>query len=68
MISLLIEACRRVTEKKFENISEFSANELTLPCKVLQTIIVHVILSSKGHQDDVNHFDLFILVSFLVRR
>lgn len=61
-----IEACQRVIEKSIENISKLSANQLTLPCEVLLNIIPHVILPRKGHRDEVNNFDLFILDSFLV--
>lgn len=33
------EGCRRFTEKGFKNITELSAHQLTLPCKVFQNII-----------------------------
>lgn len=54
--------------KDFENITKISANQLTLPRKVLQNIIANIILPRKGHRDEVNYFDLFILDSFLVGR
>lgn len=54
--------------KNFEISIKLSANQLILPCKVLQHIIVfwHIILPRKGHRDEVNNFDLFLFYSFLV--
>lgn len=57
-----------MTGKDFKNITKISANQLTLPCKVLQNIISHIILPRKGHRDVVTYFELFILDSFLVGR
>lgn len=62
------DACRHVTGKDFENINKTSTHHLSLPCKVLQHIIAHVILPRKGYRDEVNFLDLFILDSFLVNR
>ncbi|KAL2498882.1 Uncharacterized protein Adt_24432 [Abeliophyllum distichum] len=56
-----IEACCRVTEKYFEAAVRQSTNQLTLPCRVLHNIIV----SKKGHLDEVNHYDVFLLDSIL---
>lgn len=61
-----VEACSRVTLKPFQNVLKISSNQLTFPCKVLHNIIAHVVLPRKGHLDEVNHFDLFLLDSFLV--
>lgn len=36
--------------------------------KVLQNIIAHIIFPRKGHRDEVNNFDIFLLDSFSVVR
>lgn len=64
----LYEACHRVIRKNIENITKLSANQLSLPCEVLQNTIAHIIFSRKGHRNEVNNFDLFILDSIIVRR
>lgn len=60
------DVCRCMMGKDFENITKMSANQLTLLCKILHNIIAHVILPRKGHRDEVNYFDLFILDSLIV--
>ncbi|KAL2479763.1 Uncharacterized protein Adt_32729 [Abeliophyllum distichum] len=62
------EACSRVTGKHFEEARRLSSNQLTLPCRVLHNIISHIIVPRKGHLDEVNHFDVFLLDSMLVGR
>ncbi|KAL2486124.1 Uncharacterized protein Adt_30880 [Abeliophyllum distichum] len=64
----LTEACSRVTGKHFEEARRLSSNQLTLPCRVLHNIISHIIVPRKGHIDEVNHFDVFLLDSILVGR
>ncbi|KAL2497277.1 Uncharacterized protein Adt_22827 [Abeliophyllum distichum] len=61
----LIEACCHVTGKHFEAAVRLSTNQLTLPCRVLHNIIVHIIVPRKGHLDEVNHYDVFLLDSIL---
>ncbi|KAL2474456.1 Uncharacterized protein Adt_35192 [Abeliophyllum distichum] len=63
-----VEACPRVTEKHFEEDRRLSSNQLTLLCRVLHNIISHIIVPRKGHLDEVNHFDVFLLDSILVGR
>ncbi|KAL2519060.1 Uncharacterized protein Adt_15307 [Abeliophyllum distichum] len=58
-----IEACCHVTDKHFEVAVRFSTNQLTLPCRVLHNIIAHIIVLCKGHLDEVNHYDVFLLDS-----
>ncbi|KAL2474403.1 Uncharacterized protein Adt_35139 [Abeliophyllum distichum] len=64
----LVKACCRVTEKYFEAAVRLSTNQLTLPCHVLYNIISHIIVPQKGHLDEVNHYDVFLLDSILRRR
>ncbi|KAL2531860.1 Uncharacterized protein Adt_05211 [Abeliophyllum distichum] len=64
----LAKACSRVTGKHFEEARRLSSNQLTLPCRVLHNIISHIIVPRKGHLDEVNHFDVFLLDSILVGR
>ncbi|KAL2518808.1 Uncharacterized protein Adt_15055 [Abeliophyllum distichum] len=61
----LVEACCRVTGKHFKAVVRLSTNQLTLPCRVLHNIIAHVIVPRKGHLDEVNHYDVFLLHSIL---
>ncbi|KAL2492002.1 Uncharacterized protein Adt_27630 [Abeliophyllum distichum] len=61
-----VEACSRVTEKHFEAPTRRSTNQLTLSCRILHNIISHIIVPRKGHLDEVNHYDLFLLDSILV--
>ncbi|KAL2498715.1 Uncharacterized protein Adt_24265 [Abeliophyllum distichum] len=63
-----VEACRRVTGKHFETPTRLSTNQLTLTCRVLHNIIAHIIVPRKGHHDEVNHYDVFLLDSILLRR
>ncbi|KAL2471120.1 zf-RVT domain-containing protein [Abeliophyllum distichum] len=63
-----IEACRRVTGKHFETPARLSTNQLTLTCRVLHNIIAHIIVFRKGHLDEVNHYDVFLLNSILIGR
>ncbi|KAL2472165.1 Uncharacterized protein Adt_40301 [Abeliophyllum distichum] len=58
-----VDACRRVTEKHFETPARLSTNQLTLTCRVLHNIIAHIIVPRKGHHDEVNHYDVFLLDS-----
>ncbi|KAL2533006.1 Uncharacterized protein Adt_06357 [Abeliophyllum distichum] len=53
-------------EKHFEEATRLSTNQLTLSCRVLHNIISHIIIPRKGHLDEVNHFDVFLLDSILV--
>ncbi|KAL2466902.1 Uncharacterized protein Adt_42753 [Abeliophyllum distichum] len=61
----LVEACCLVTGKHFEAAVRLSTNKLTLSCRVLYNIIVHIIVPRKGHLDEVNHYDVFLLDSIL---
>ncbi|KAL2486962.1 Uncharacterized protein Adt_31718 [Abeliophyllum distichum] len=63
-----IEACCCVTGKHFENAVRLSTNQLTLPCRVLHNIIPHIIVPRKGHLDEVNHYNVFLLDSILCER
>ncbi|KAL2526263.1 Uncharacterized protein Adt_11317 [Abeliophyllum distichum] len=63
-----VEACRRVTGKHFDNPARLSTNQLTLTCHVLHNIIAHIIVPRKGHLDEVNHYDVFLLDSILIGR
>lgn len=54
--------------ENIKNITKLSANQLSLPCKILQNIIAHIIFPRKGNRNKVSNFDLFILDSFLVGR
>ncbi|KAL2461425.1 Uncharacterized protein Adt_44845 [Abeliophyllum distichum] len=60
-----IEACCHVTSKHFETVVRLSTNQLTLPCHVLHNIIAHIIVPRKGHLDEVNQYDVFLLDSIL---
>ncbi|KAL2471305.1 Uncharacterized protein Adt_39441 [Abeliophyllum distichum] len=60
-----VEACCRVTEKHFEAAIRLNSNQLTLLCHVLHNIITHIIVPRKGHLDEVNHYDVFLLDSIL---
>ncbi|KAL2533109.1 Uncharacterized protein Adt_06460 [Abeliophyllum distichum] len=60
-----IQACCHVTGKNFEVAIRLSSNQLTLPCRVLHNIIAHIIVPRKGHLDEVNHYDVFLLNSIL---
>ncbi|KAL2513211.1 Uncharacterized protein Adt_18811 [Abeliophyllum distichum] len=62
----LVEACRRVTGKHFDIPTCLSTNQLTLTCRVLHNIIAHIIVPRKGHHDEVNHYDVFLLDSILL--
>ncbi|KAL2526153.1 Uncharacterized protein Adt_11207 [Abeliophyllum distichum] len=60
-----VEACCLVADKHFEAVIRLSTNQLTLPCRVLHNIIAHIIVPRKGHLDEVNHYDVFLLDSIL---
>ncbi|KAL2491774.1 Uncharacterized protein Adt_27402 [Abeliophyllum distichum] len=60
-----VEACCRVTRKHFEVAVCLSTNQLILPCRVLHNIIAHIIVLRKGHLDEVNHYDIFLLDSII---
>ncbi|KAL2505915.1 Uncharacterized protein Adt_21536 [Abeliophyllum distichum] len=60
-----VEACCRVTEKHFEAVVHLRKNQPTLQCHVLHNIIAHIIVPRKGHLDEVNHYDVFLLDSIL---
>ncbi|KAL2491498.1 Protein kinase domain-containing protein [Abeliophyllum distichum] len=64
----LVAACCRVTEKYFDAPTRLSTNQLTLTCRVLHNIIAHIIVPRKGHHDEVNHYDVFLLDSILFGR
>ncbi|KAL2512754.1 Uncharacterized protein Adt_18354 [Abeliophyllum distichum] len=61
-----IEACRRVTGKHFKAPVRLSTNQLTLTYRILHNVISHIIVPRKGHLDEVNHYDVFLLDSILV--
>ncbi|KAL2542536.1 Protein kinase domain-containing protein [Abeliophyllum distichum] len=63
-----VEACCHIIGKHFEAVVCLSTNQLTLPCRVLHNIIAHVTVPRKGHLDEVNHYDVFILDSILYGR
>ncbi|KAL2491613.1 Uncharacterized protein Adt_27241 [Abeliophyllum distichum] len=63
-----VEACCRVTGKHFEVAVRLSTNQLTLQCRVLHNIIAHIIVPRKGHLDEVNHYDVFLLDSIIIDR
>ncbi|KAL2485819.1 Uncharacterized protein Adt_30575 [Abeliophyllum distichum] len=63
-----VVAYRRVTRKYFDASARLSTNQLTLTCRVLHNIIVHIIVPQKGHHDKVNHYDVFLLDSTLLGR
>ncbi|KAL2517623.1 Uncharacterized protein Adt_13870 [Abeliophyllum distichum] len=54
--------------KHFEAAVHLSTNQLTLPCRVLHNIIAHITVPRKGHLDEVNHYDVFLLDSILLGR
>ncbi|KAL2542513.1 Uncharacterized protein Adt_03491 [Abeliophyllum distichum] len=60
-----VDACCHVTGKHFEAVVRLSSNQLTLQCRVLHNIIAHIIVPRKGHLDEVNHYDVFLLDSIL---
>ncbi|KAL2497228.1 Uncharacterized protein Adt_22778 [Abeliophyllum distichum] len=60
-----VDACCHVTGKHFEFAVHLRSNQLTLPCRVLHNIIAHIIVPRKGHLDEVNHYDIFLLDSIL---
>ncbi|KAL2471296.1 Uncharacterized protein Adt_39432 [Abeliophyllum distichum] len=62
-----VDACCHVTGKHFEAAVRLSSNQLTLLCRVLHNIIAHIIVPRKGHLDEVNHYDVFLLDSILCR-
>ncbi|KAL2541443.1 Uncharacterized protein Adt_02421 [Abeliophyllum distichum] len=64
----LVEACCRITRKYFEAAVRLSTNQLILPCRVLHNIITHIIVPRKGHLDEVNHYDVFLLDTILCGR
>ncbi|KAL2492480.1 Uncharacterized protein Adt_28108 [Abeliophyllum distichum] len=61
-----VEACCHVTGNHFEDAVRLSTNQLTLSCRVLHNIIAHIIVPRKGHLDEVNHYDVFLL-DFILR-
>ncbi|KAL2470972.1 Uncharacterized protein Adt_39108 [Abeliophyllum distichum] len=63
-----VAACCHVTEKYFDAPTRLSTNQLTLTCRVLHNIIAHIIVPRKGHHDEVNHYDVFLLDSILLGR
>ncbi|KAL2462167.1 Uncharacterized protein Adt_45587 [Abeliophyllum distichum] len=63
-----VAACCRVTGKHFDAPTRLSTNQLTLTCRVLHNIIAHIIVPRKGHHDEVNHYDVFLLDSILLGR
>ncbi|KAL2533129.1 Uncharacterized protein Adt_06480 [Abeliophyllum distichum] len=63
-----VAACCRVTRKHFDAPTRLSTNPLTLTCRVLHNIIAHIIVPRKGHRDEVNHYDVFLLDSILLGR
>ncbi|KAL2466676.1 Uncharacterized protein Adt_42527 [Abeliophyllum distichum] len=64
----LVESCCPVTEKYFEADVRLSTKQLTILCRVLHNIIAHIIVPRKGHLDEVNQYDVFLLDSILCRR
>ncbi|KAL2497333.1 Uncharacterized protein Adt_22883 [Abeliophyllum distichum] len=64
----LVEVCCHITRKHFETAVHLSTNQLTLPCRVLHNIIAYIIVPRKGHHDEVNHYDFFLLDSILIER
>ncbi|KAL2480372.1 Uncharacterized protein Adt_33338 [Abeliophyllum distichum] len=63
-----VAACCRVTGKHFYAPTRLNTNQLTLTCRVLHNIIAHIIVPRKGHHDEVNHYDVFLLDSILLGR
>ncbi|KAL2526908.1 Uncharacterized protein Adt_11962 [Abeliophyllum distichum] len=63
-----VEVCHHVTGKHFKTPARLSTNQLTLTCRVLHNIIAHIIVPRKGYLDEVNHYDVFLLDSILLRR
>ncbi|KAL2481967.1 Uncharacterized protein Adt_34933 [Abeliophyllum distichum] len=63
-----IEACHRVIEKNFDTTTRLISNQLTLTCRVLHNIIAHIIVPRKGHHDEVNHYDVFLLDSIILEQ
>ncbi|KAL2486954.1 Uncharacterized protein Adt_31710 [Abeliophyllum distichum] len=63
-----VATCCRVTGKHFDAPTRLSTNQLTLTCRVLHNIITHIIVPRKGHHDEVNHYDVFLLDSILLGR
>ncbi|KAL2465855.1 Uncharacterized protein Adt_41706 [Abeliophyllum distichum] len=61
-----VEACRRVIEKHFKTPARLSTNQFTLTCRDLHNIIAHIIVPRKGHNDEVIHYDVFLLDSILL--
>ncbi|KAL2461602.1 Uncharacterized protein Adt_45022 [Abeliophyllum distichum] len=61
-----VAVCCRVTGKHFDAPTHLSTNQLTLTCRVLHNIIAHIIVPRKGHHDEVNHYDVFLLDSILL--
>ncbi|KAL2506539.1 Uncharacterized protein Adt_22160 [Abeliophyllum distichum] len=61
-----VEACRRVTEKHFYALAHLSTNQLTLTCRVLHNINAQITVPRKGHHDEVNYYDVFLLDSILL--
>ncbi|KAL2493382.1 Uncharacterized protein Adt_29010 [Abeliophyllum distichum] len=57
-----IAACCRITGKHFDAPTRLSTNQLTLTCRVLHNIIAYIIVSRKGHHDEVNHYDFFFSI------
>ncbi|KAL2532798.1 Uncharacterized protein Adt_06149 [Abeliophyllum distichum] len=62
------EACRRVTGKYFDTPARLSTNQLTLTCCILHNIIAPIIVPRKGHLDEFNHYDVFLIDSILAGR
>ncbi|KAL2461977.1 Uncharacterized protein Adt_45397 [Abeliophyllum distichum] len=60
-----VKAYCSITEKHFEAAVRLSTNQLTFPYRVLHNIIAHIIVPQKGHLDEVNHYDVFLLNSIL---
>ncbi|KAL2465722.1 Uncharacterized protein Adt_41573 [Abeliophyllum distichum] len=60
-----MSSCHRET---FDTLARLSTNQLTLTCRVLHNIIVHIIVPRKGHYDEVNHYDVFLHDSILLGR
>ncbi|KAL2511333.1 Uncharacterized protein Adt_16933 [Abeliophyllum distichum] len=63
-----VAACCHVTGNHFDALTRLSTNQLILTCRVLHNIIAHIIVPRKGHHDEVNHYDVFLLDSILLGR
>ncbi|KAL2525601.1 Uncharacterized protein Adt_10655 [Abeliophyllum distichum] len=60
-----VKAFCHVIGKQFEAAVHLSTNQLTISRRILHNIISYIIVPRKGHLDEVNHYDVFLLDSIL---